>query len=633
MYTLPVSLASLAFLVAALAQPPAAAPPPFVGRWVFTITQADGVELAVRMTVESRAGGRWEAYSRPGAAREMVSWHTALVGRVLGKLPPRGALVRVDSATTRDDGDSTVVEGVLDTPFFGRQHFAGTVRGERLHAELRRGGAAGRVAGSIDAVPDHTDAPLRDYRALGAELRDTIASTVYDPQLAESRAWRGFFDELDRRLARARDDADAVLAFYALRPRLGSSHFEFIRNPRLAATPIDSIIAGDLSVDPQSLVRLTFPAPGIAYLRVDKWERVGPAVDGAFARIDSARSTTLVLDIRGNPGGDATSMWPVAHLVADTLRVGTFLTRGWYATHRALPTAAQVAALPPLFPEGNGAALVYAIRERATVVGAVAPKAPHFGGAVYLLVDGGTGSASEPLAWALRSTGRATLVGTRTAGAMLTALPHPVGGEWVVVVPEADFVSAAGARLEGHGVAPHVKATSAEAVVVAADRIARSAPYAGTLLRAASYAGARRWAEAERAYRDAARIGPDSLGPVSGLANVYAQQQRWDEVFALWETRLRAHPGEFTARYQLGRVAALSGQKLGRGETVLRSLLADSASLSVAQRGAAHKRLAAVLDARGDRSGARAQYEEALRLNPRDTEAASALQALGSPRP
>ncbi|HEY8369970.1 MAG TPA: S41 family peptidase [Thermodesulfobacteriota bacterium] len=76
-------------------------------------------------------------------------------------------------------------------------------------------------------------------------------------------------------------------------------------------------------------------------------------------------------------------------------------------------------------------------------------------GPMVVLVDGGTRSAKELLAWSLARAGRARLVGTRTAGAVLASRAFPIGRSALLLLAVADIL-ADGVRLEGRGVEPHV---------------------------------------------------------------------------------------------------------------------------------------------------------------------------------
>jgi tetratricopeptide (TPR) repeat protein len=107
--------------------------------------------------------------------------------------------------------------------------------------------------------------------------------------------------------------------------------------------------------------------------------------------------------------------------------------------------------------------------------------------------------------------------------------------------------------------------------------------------------------------------------------------QRWDDAFAVLDRLLAAKPDEVRAHYQIGRAAALSGKQLERGEQSLKLWISrppDDAT--VATRSGAHYRLGMVHDKQGKRDLARAQYEEAVRINSRNEDARKALEKLKS---
>ncbi len=75
---------------------------------------------------------------------------------------------------------------------------------------------------------------------------------------------------------------------------------------------------------------------------------------------------------------------------------------------------------------------------------------------VVAVINNGTRSAKEYLSYVLKKTGRATLVGTRTAGAFLGAIGFPIGADGFLELPVLNL-SLDGTRLEGRGVSPDVE--------------------------------------------------------------------------------------------------------------------------------------------------------------------------------
>jgi carboxyl-terminal processing protease len=77
-------------------------------------------------------------------------------------------------------------------------------------------------------------------------------------------------------------------------------------------------------------------------------------------------------------------------------------------------------------------------------------------GAVAILVDEASGSASEVFAGAMQENGRSVVLGRTSYGGVLgsTQVPLPSGG--VLQMPRSDIMTAKGTRLEGRGVVPDI---------------------------------------------------------------------------------------------------------------------------------------------------------------------------------
>lgn len=88
----------------------------------------------------------------------------------------------------------------------------------------------------------------------------------------------------------------------------------------------------------------------------------------------------------------------------------------------------------------------------------VNPRPETFHGPVAVLIDGASVSCAEIFSGGMRDLERARLFGTRTAGAVLPASFMELANGDFLYYPVADYFSRSGARLEGVGVAPDVRA-------------------------------------------------------------------------------------------------------------------------------------------------------------------------------
>lgn len=135
-------------------------------------------------------------------------------------------------------------------------------------------------------------------------------------------------------------------------------------------------------------------------------------------------------------------------------------------------------------------------------------------------------------------------------------------------------------------------------------------------------------AVAERAYREALKLDPARTRARISLAMHLQQGERWDEIRALWDDALARDPDDALAHYQLGRLAALSGQQLEAGLVHLDRFLASNESPEGMTQGAAYWRRGQVLEKLGRRDEAIAAYVEAVQRQPDLEQATNDLERL-----
>jgi hypothetical protein len=158
-----------------------------------------------------------------------------------------------------------------------------------------------------------------------------------------------------------------------------------------------------------------------------------------------AHTDAIILDVRYAPGGDAR--------MVDTLAS--------YFFDKVTPTLAS-------YSRSRNETIQRATLE--TIPGKRRPAIP-----VYVLTSRDTGSAAEDFAFLLQQTGRATLVGDRTAGAgHMNAVLGIGGGYSVSVSIGRTFNPRTNQGWEGTGVQPDVRAAAADALDTA-HRLALSA--------------------------------------------------------------------------------------------------------------------------------------------------------------
>jgi len=132
-----------------------------------------------------------------------------------------------------------------------------------------------------------------------------------------------------------------------------------------------------------------------------------------------------------------------------------------------------------------------------------------------------------------------------------------------------------------------------------------------------------------KAYEQAAEIRKrDPLMGANVLGQIYLDDKKPDEAFALYEATLRTAPDDYGLLYAIGRAAAQTGQHLDRGEQTLRRCLTLTPPARQPGPAAVNWRLGNIAEKRGDPAAARAAYHVALQLDPTFKLAADSLAKL-----
>lgn len=135
-------------------------------------------------------------------------------------------------------------------------------------------------------------------------------------------------------------------------------------------------------------------------------------------------------------------------------------------------------------------------------------------------------------------------------------------------------------------------------------------------------------AEALKAYEQAYALKPGDQQIRLALILGYQEAKRWSDALAAIKRWIAEEPKSNNAQYQLGRLAAVSGQYLAEGETSLRKYLAMPRDKDDPEPKNAHYRLGQVLAHAGRKDEARAAFQAALKLDPKMREAKDAMAAL-----
>ncbi len=175
-------------------------------------------------------------------------------------------------------------------------------------------------------------------------------------------------------------------------------------------------------------VRILDPSAGVAHVKISSFQKTTAAdLEAALRRLDAAGMRSLVIDLRGNPGGLLSAAVDVADL---------FLERG----------------------------LVVATRGRSPEedFNYTASRSGTWRMPLVVVIDGDSASSSEIFAGAIRDHARGTIVGSRSygKGSIQGIFPLEVAGVGMRLTT-AKFFSPNGHPYSGVGVEPHLVVRSA----------------------------------------------------------------------------------------------------------------------------------------------------------------------------
>lgn len=195
------------------------------------------------------------------------------------------------------------------------------------------------------------------------------------------------------------------------------------------------------------------------------------------------------------------------------------------------------------------------------------------------------------------------------------------------VAIDANHVDARDLLVDFYSMAPAVMGGGMDKAQAQARALAAIDPMRGHLARGRLAMAAKDGASVEREMNAAIALAPDSLRAYAALAGWFIRLKQWPQAFATLDRYVTRRPDDLHGQYQLGRVAALSGQQLARGEHALRAFIAKlpkSAASPAASM--AWLRLGQVLQHQARVAESRTAIEQAIKLDPRNDAARAALK-------
>ena len=136
-------------------------------------------------------------------------------------------------------------------------------------------------------------------------------------------------------------------------------------------------------------------------------------------------------------------------------------------------------------------------------------------------------------------------------------------------------------------------------------------------------------AGAEREYLAAVKAAPDSGVAYSRLAGFYGNQKKWAEALAVQERLLAAKPDAVNAHLNIGWYLIQMKGDLERAEKEIKLWMAEPPKdAPIPNKSFAHYALGRLYEEQGKKDVARAEYQSAVTINPKNEDAKKALAAM-----
>lgn len=327
-----------------------------------------------------------------------------------------------------------------------------TIEGERLTGRWQVAFAGGEVRGSRDSTSLKPVSRL----AIFDGVWETINKRFYDSRF-NGADWQGIRTRYRPRAEAARTDGELVTLVREMLEELHSSHVNFSLLTLAQSFPQ---IKTDKPDAPESAA-ITWRklSQSVGYIRIkqfDEGAEIVRSVDHAFDELGG--SPSLIIDVRGNGGGTLSAAMRLGdYLFTKPRPVGYFATRAGLARLGAQNMEQLKPAKLPTYSGYDGHGFRRELEHQGAVMLVTGGRAKrHYRGRVVLLIDRGSGSTTEAFASVVKETRAATLIGSPTAGAMLSSVEIPIIGGWTLRLPDADFRTPGGIRVEGKGVEPDI---------------------------------------------------------------------------------------------------------------------------------------------------------------------------------
>lgn len=416
-------------------------------QWKSEFDFGDGISMTTFLKIETY-NNKFTITSPENADVRMLGNIKAKLARILGKAPKKGVIITIKGQQIKDS-----LFGISEIPLFGEVKFKGTLLKNELSGVIIKNDTS--VVAQLHGKKSIEN--KINFQHLFSAINDTTINNIYSHKALEAKEWRKFKKHLKKLTVTAQDDIEFFIGFNLLSSRLSFSHYRLL----IQQDKSKFILEEDELYTPN--VFFEKKNNTTAYLKIQNFSTTQRELAQVSPAITNNKIKDLIIDLRNNGGGGIDAAFEFAQFIAfQDINIGFFLTNKLNYSGFQPQLFGTLPQLQPSTSEefGNylkkekGAKLIFKKSDNPLV----------FSGNIYVLTNKGTGSTCEPLIYALKNILGATVIGEKTAGAMLAAAPFKIYDKYKLFLPIGDFYTYDGVRLDQLGVSPTIETASKEAL-------------------------------------------------------------------------------------------------------------------------------------------------------------------------
>lgn len=373
-----------------------------------------------------------------------------------------GSIIELDSIVINND----IVTGYLLLEK-KKYYLQGTKNGNRISAKVK-GKTSGKTYGQLEAVEVKALEKPKNYTQLWDEIKNLTEKYIYNKSVLNSKEWKSFVADMTDFSKIAEDDAEFAYGFFYKAKDLPFTHYAVMGNKENAK---GFAIAGFNTTEDKIKPSLKKLNTKTLLLDVPAFNFRAKDIDSLMMEIVTSNTENLIIDLRKNPGGDMEGGMRICqYLTNKKLYGGIMLSQVYWNKHTTTPALADY----DQFKLMNNTNYDWFKKEVKNGVEGLCimtePLPTTFKGKIFILTSKTTASASEPFVYTLQKENIATVVGEKTAGAVIS-MEYFYIQNLSVTIPMLDYYTFDGKRLDKIGVEPNIKCDAKDALTVTLNKI------------------------------------------------------------------------------------------------------------------------------------------------------------------